>query len=271
MSTNALFLSDFHFGIPTEKLSKERELKICNLLDNYKSSVSDIYFVGDIFDFWFEYMTVVPKGYYRFFGKLVELNDLGIQLHFFKGNHDMWMRDFFKKEFNANIYSDPIHIELGTKKIQVGHGDGLGPGDHKYKILKLFFASSFCKLLYRWIHPDIGMFIANFFSKKSRFAQDPIEESYHGNSSEWLYLHCQSELVKSPIDYFIFGHRHLPIYTSIDNSSSKYINLGDWLCFDTYAVFENNELSLYQYGTTKKNGDFDPNTSLNFGQSTVDN
>jgi UDP-2,3-diacylglucosamine hydrolase len=256
--SKVLFLSDFHFGIPNLKTSREREQKVCELLTQYSDSVTDIYFVGDVFDFWFEYNTVVPKGYYRFFGLLTQLVDKGIQLHFFKGNHDMWMRDFFTLEFNAKVYSSSITIQLGTKKILVGHGDGLGPGDHKYKLLKLFFSSGLCKFLYRWIHPDIGMAIANYFSQKSRFAQEHVVETYHGHDREWLYIYAKETLVVEHFDYFVFGHRHLPIYTTVENSSSKYINLGDWLCYDTYAVFENNELSLYQYDTDKKNNDFDP-------------
>jgi UDP-2,3-diacylglucosamine hydrolase len=253
-----LFLSDFHLGIPNYEKSHEREKKICTLLDRFKDSVSDIYFVGDVFDFWFEYNTVVPKGYYRFFGKLAELADRGIQIHFFKGNHDMWMRDFFTTEFKAKIYSDPISISINNKKFHIGHGDGLGPGDHKYKALKLFFASSVCKFLYRWIHPDIGMTIANYFSQKSRFAQVHIVETYHGHDREWLYIYAAEKLKTEKFDYFIFGHRHLPVYTSLENTSSKYINLGDWLSFDTYAVFDGNDLSLYQYDSEKKNSDFDP-------------
>jgi UDP-2,3-diacylglucosamine hydrolase len=256
--SKALFLSDFHLGIPDDKQSKERELKICQFIRQHIDSISDVYFVGDVFDFWFEYNTVVPKGYYRFFGLLTELVDRGIQLHFFKGNHDMWMRDFFTNEFNAKIYSEPISIQLGDKKIMIGHGDGLGPGDHKYKLLKLFFSSSLCKFIYRWIHPDIGMTIANFFSHRSRYAQSDIVESYHGHDKEWLYIYASEVLRIEHFDYFIFGHRHLPIYTSLEDKDSKYINLGDWLSFDTYAIFENNELSLYQYGTDKKNHDFDP-------------
>jgi UDP-2,3-diacylglucosamine hydrolase len=257
-----LFLSDFHLGIPNYEKSLAREQKICNLLDLYKDKVSDIYFVGDVFDFWFEYKTVVPKGYYRFFGKLAELTDNGIQIHFFKGNHDMWMRDFFKKEFKAKIYSDPVSISISNKKFLIGHGDGLGPGDYKYKALKKFFASSVCQFLYRWIHPDIGMTIASFFSQKSRYSQNQCVETYHGHDREWLYLFAKEKTKSENIDYFVFGHRHLPIYTAIESTSAKYINLGDWLNFDTYAVFDGNELSLYQYGSDKKNLDFSPECNL---------
>ncbi|MCE2962028.1 MAG: UDP-2,3-diacylglucosamine diphosphatase [Chitinophagales bacterium] len=254
-----LFLSDFHLGVPDVNSSLDREKRICLLLDQYASEVSDIYFVGDIFDFWFEYTTVVPKGYYRFLGKLAELSDNGIQLHFFKGNHDMWMRDLFTKEFKAIIYSQPIEIRIGLKSILIGHGDGLGPGDFKYKFLKTFFASSICQFLFRWIHPDLGIGIANFFSYRSRYGQPLEPEKYHGNKNEWLYVYCQKIMKDKFFDYYIFGHRHLPIYTKLDNTTSIYLNLGDWLDYNTYAIFDGNEVSLRQYGSEKSNFDFNPN------------
>ena len=132
-----LFLSDFHLGVPDSETSKYRENKICKLLETYTEEVSDIYFEGDVFDFWFEYSTVVPKGYYSLFGKLAFLADNGVQLRFFKGNHDMWMKDLFTKEFSAKIYSNPIQLKLGDKNLYIGHGDGLGPGDLKYKFLQV--------------------------------------------------------------------------------------------------------------------------------------
>jgi len=258
-----LFLSDFHLGVPDRQSSLDREKKICQFLDQNVSDISDVYFVGDVFDFWFEYANAVPKGYYRFFGKLSELADKGIQLHFFKGNHDMWMRDLFIKEFNAKIYSQPIELNLGSKTILIGHGDGLGPGDMKYKLLKKLFASPICQILFKWIHPDIGIGLANYFSYKSRYGHPHEPETYHGNKREWLYLYCQDVLKTKKIDYFIFGHRHLPIYTKLsDYPTSIYINLGDWIDYYTYAIFDGNEVSLYQYGSEKSNFDFEPNTGI---------
>jgi len=246
--------------MPDRASSRMRENKICQLLEAYADLVSEIYFVGDVFDFWFEYNTVVPKGYYRFFGKLASLADKGVQLHFFKGNHDMWMNDFFAVEFNAKIYAQPIQINLGGKSLFIGHGDGLGPGDFKYKFLKHFFSSSICQFLFKWIHPDFGIFLANFFSNRSRYGQSNEPEKYLGNEKEWLYNFCQTKLKVESFDYFIFGHRHLPIYTKIENSGATYINLGDWLQYDTYAIFDGNEVSLRQHGTEKTNFDFYPNT-----------
>lgn len=254
-----VFLSDFHLGVPDYDSTRKREDRICDFLESISSTTSELFLVGDIFDFWFEYHTVVPKGHYRLFGRLAAMADKGVRIHFFKGNHDMWMSDLFAREFSAQIHSKPIIIERYGKKIYIGHGDGLGPKDYKYKFLKLFFASSFCQFLFRWIHPDIGMKIAHFFSYKSRFGQPATAERYYGNDREWLYIYCQEILKKQDIDYFIFGHRHLPIYTSIESSPAQYVNLGDWLDFNTYAILNEQGLSLYQYESDKSNMDFDPN------------
>ena len=254
-----LFLSDFHLGVPDAKSSLEREKRICRLLTEKIDEISDIYFVGDVFDFWFEYDQVVPKGFYRLLGTLANLADKGIQIHLFKGNHDMWMRDLFAKEFNAKIYNEPIELVLNNKKIMIGHGDGLGPGDHKFKFLKRFFASSLCQFLFKWIHPDVGIGLASYFSRRSRYGRPFEPEKYTGNDKEWLYIYCQEILKSTHYDYFIFGHRHLPIYTKIENSTSIYINLGDWLDYNTYSIFDGNEVSLFQYDSEKNNLDFDPN------------
>lgn len=259
MNTNILFLSDFHLGTPSYENSLSREKKICTLIDSYKSTISEIFLVGDIFDFWFEYKTVAPKGYYRLLGKLAELSDLGIKIHYFTGNHDMWIFDFFKKELNAFIYKSPEVIERNGKKFLIGHGDGLGPGDYKYKFLKKFFSSSICQFLFRWVHPDIGMGIANYFSYKSRYAANIQVESFLGKNREWLYIFSKNFIEKNNgFDYLIFGHRHLPIYTKIEDSNVQYINLGDWLSFNTYGLFDGKDVHLLQYDSDKKNNDFNP-------------
>lgn len=256
-----VFLSDFHLGVPDSTQSRDREVRICAFLDSMKATTIELYLVGDVFDFWFEYETVAPKGYYRLFGKLTELSNLGIKLFFFKGNHDMWMRDLFTEELGATIIDKPIEIERFGKRVLIGHGDGLGPGDHKYKFLKLFFASSFCQFLFKWIHPDIGMKLARFLSYRSRFGQPLPLEKYLGNENEWLYIFCETKLKTNKIDYFIFGHRHLPIYTDIADTGVKYINLGDWLHYNTYAILDKNGISLKQFESEKSNNDFNPNHS----------
>ena len=186
--SHILFLSDFHLGVPDAATSKEREVKICALIDLYKDNLSEIFLIGDVFDFWMEYKTCVPKGFYRLFGKLAELADRNIPIHYFTGNHDMWMQDLFSTEFNAIIHRKPITIDRQGKKIFIAHGDGLGPGDTTYKLLKVFFASPICQFLFRWIHPDIGIKLASFFSYQSRYGSNIIQEQYHGNAKRIFRL-----------------------------------------------------------------------------------
>jgi UDP-2,3-diacylglucosamine hydrolase len=170
------FASDFHLGAPSYASSRERELVLVNWLDTIKADAAEVFLMGDVFDFWFEYKTVVPKGYLRFLGKLAELYDLGIKLYLFKGNHDMWMFDYFKKEFGATIITNELIIERNGKKFFLHHGDGLGPGDHYYKFLKKFFRSKFCQWLFARVHPNLGVGIANRWSSHSRIVNDRKDE-----------------------------------------------------------------------------------------------
>lgn len=170
----------------------------------------------------------------------------------------MWMCDLFQKEFGAEIYSHALYIERFGKKILVGHGDGLGPKDYKYKFLKLFFASSWCRFLFKWVHPDIGICVARYFSHQSRFGRPCVADTYRGDREEWLYVYCKEYLKSGDVDYFIFGHRHLPIYTPVGDTHTIYVNLGDWLDHNTYAILNANGLSLLQYETSRSDSDFDP-------------
>jgi len=237
------FLSDFHLGTPTAEASRQREKKIIAFLDSIKNDAAQIFIVGDMFDFWFEYRTVVPKGFVRILGKLAELSDQGIQLHFFVGNHDMWIRDYFQKELSMLVYFEPALFEFNGKKILVGHGDGQGPGDHGYKFLKKIFRNPVCQWLFGILPPAIGMGIANYFSQKSRQADHGVDETFLGEEKEWLIIYCKEMLQQQHVDYFIFGHRHLPIDFSL-GTNSKYLNLGDWMKYDTYAVFDGQTASL---------------------------
>jgi len=245
------FASDFHLGIPSWKSvsSKEREsrmLRWLNMISEDKDLTS-LYLVGDIFDFWFDYKTVVPKGFVRILGKLAELSDKGVELHLFTGNHDVWFFDYFEKELNAKIYRNPIEINLGNKNFFIAHGDGLGPGDYGYKFIKKIFRNSFCQWLFRWLHPDIGVAMANFFSKTSRAAQDQ-QRPFLGEDKEWLIIFANKHLQKNPdTDYFIFGHRHLAQDLVLKNGKSRYINLGHWFGEGNYAVFDGQELLLKKF------------------------
>lgn len=240
------FVSDIHLGTPNKASSDARERLLVQWLDEVKVDAKEIYIVGDLFDFWFEYSTVIPKGYTRLFGKLAEITDSGIPVHFFIGNHDMWSFGYFTEELNIPIYRKPIERTINGKRFMIGHGDGLGPGDTGYKIIKKIFANPLCQWAFKWIHPDIGIGIANFWSRRSREAVTQEEEHFQGEDREWLVAYCRKKLKAEHFDYFVFGHRHLAIDYGLTDKS-KYINLGDWLQFYTYAVFDGTDLELKYY------------------------
>ena len=248
------FISDTHFGVPNEKESKERELLFCKWLDEIKKDASEVYLLGDIFDFWFEYKNVVPKGYVRVLGKLAELIDSGIKVHYFTGNHDMWIFTYFEKELGIQMHKEPITFSFEGKTFMIGHGDGLGPGDKRYKFLKKVFACKFNQRLFAFIHPWIGMGLAGYFSRKSRLSHNSEDQIYLGDDKEWLLIYCKEEAEKQPIDFFIFGHRHLKIDKTF-GKNSRYINLGEWVHQRNYAVFENGELYLKEYRPSSEQND----------------
>jgi UDP-2,3-diacylglucosamine hydrolase len=243
---NIYFLSDFHLGAPDAAPSLLREKRIVAFLDSIKNNTSELFILGDLFDFWFEYKKVVPKGYVRILGKLAELSDAGIIIHFFVGNHDMWMKDYFQKELNVRVYFEPAEFEFGDKKFLIGHGDGLGPGDKGYKRLKKIFRNPLSQWLFGILPPLLGIGLANYFSQKSRAQTGTSEEKFLGEDKEWLIAYCKEVLKSKKYDYFIFGHRHLPIDFKL-NESSRYINLGDWLKFDSYGFFDDLEFELKYY------------------------
>jgi UDP-2,3-diacylglucosamine hydrolase len=235
------FASDFHFGVPDHSLSREREDLVVSWLEEIRKDAAEIYLIGDIFDFWFEYSAVIPKGFIRFQGKLAELADSGIKITLFKGNHDMWMFDYFVKELGIQIVSDELVLERNGKKFYLHHGDGLGPGDSKYKILKKIFRSGFCQWLFARIHPNLGVGIAKKWSKHSRLQSNQKEE-FQDLNKEWLVSYCKELLLKEKFDFLIFGHRHLPLDVRL--GESRYINLGEWMNFNSYAVFDGENLEL---------------------------
>ena len=237
-------LSDFHLGAPNRAASLAREKRLVSFLDEIKGQAGEIFVVGDLFDFWYEYRTVVPKGYTRILGKLAELTDLGIPIHFFVGNHDMWMKGYFEQELNIAVYHEPRVFERNGKKILIGHGDGLGPGDHRYKFLKKVFRSRFCQAVFGLLPPAVGVGLAHFFSRRSRAATGQTEGRFLGEENEWLIAYCREILASEAMDFFIFGHRHLPIDFALD-AGCRYINLGDWIQYDTYAVMDGTDLQLH--------------------------
>jgi UDP-2,3-diacylglucosamine hydrolase len=239
---NLYFASDFHLGAPDYGSSRKREERIVRWLDSIKADASEIYFMGDIFDFWFEYSTVIPKGFIRLQGKIAELADSGIKIVFFHGNHDMWMFTYFTQELGIDIISNELILEHNGKKFYLHHGDGLGPGDRKYKIIRKIFRSKICQWLFARLHPNLGMKIALSWSRHSRISK-LAKEKYSGEEREWLLTYCKELLKKEHFDYFIFGHRHLPLDFFI-KPGSRYINLGEWTSFNSYAVFDGTDLQL---------------------------
>jgi UDP-2,3-diacylglucosamine hydrolase len=243
------FLSDFHLGAPNEVESRKREDRLVRFLQDARKDAGVIFIVGDIFDFWFEYKTVVPKGFVRILGTLAQMADEGIQLHIFTGNHDLWMQDYLSKELNATLYFEPQQFTIQNKQFLIGHGDGLGPGDNGYKRLKKIFTNPICQWLFRWLHPDAGIQLANYFSRKSRAKTGNTNELFLGEDKEWLILYTKEKAKTMAVDYFIFGHRHYAIDLKI-NEKSRYINLGDWIRLNTYAVFDGKDLQLLTWEAT---------------------
>ena len=241
--TKIYFASDFHLGVPTHAESLEREKKIISWLDEIKEDAKSIYLLGDIFDFWFEYKAVVPKGFVRLLGKLAELSDNGTDIFLIKGNHDLWMYDYLPKEVGVQIIEDKTIFSENGKKIFLAHGDGLGPGDFGYKMIKKIFTNKMCQWLFTRLHPNFGLGIAHFLSKRSRIANNKNPEQFLGEEKEWLVSYCQEKQKENPVDYYIFGHRHLPLEIEID-TKAKYINLGDWIHHNSYAVFDGENLIL---------------------------
>jgi len=240
------FASDFHLGAPNPQKSKERELRVIQWLDIISKDASDIFLVGDVFDFWFEYKHAIPKGFSRLQGKIASLADSGINVHYFIGNHDMWVFNYFEEELGVKMYRDNTDFEFGGKKFLVGHGDGYGPGDYGYKFIKKVFANPISQWLFGWIHPNLGIGLANFWSGRSRSANSGSDEKFLGKENEWLAIYCKEILENKHYDYFIFGHRHLPLDLKV-GENSRYLNLGEWINYNTYGVFDGKNLELKKF------------------------
>lgn len=241
------FLSDFHLGIPDYESSLVREKKIVFLLDTMRKDAQEIFLMGDLFDFWFEYKKVVPRGFVRLLGKIAELTDVGIAVTIFTGNHDMWMFDYLPKETGVTLCKTDQIREFSGKKFYLGHGDGIGPGDHGYKFIKRVFANRFCQWLFARFHPNFGIWLADFWSKQSRKSTGINEAHFLGEDKEWQIIHSKAVLASQHCDYFIFGHRHVPMAIPIAEKS-YFFNLGDWVSHFTYAEFDGSVLTLRKLG-----------------------
>lgn len=240
------FASDQHFGAPTPEKSRQRETLFIQWLDTIKEDATELFLLGDLFDFWFEYKTVVPKGFIRVLSKLAALQEQGIKIHFFVGNHDLWVRDYFTTELGMAVYHFPKTFQYNGKKFLIGHGDGLGPGDYAYKGMKRVFKNSVSKWFYRWLHPDIGVPFARYLSLKNKYISGEEDVAFLGDDKEMLIQYCKEQYQKEAFDYFLFGHRHLPMEKKI-GKTSKYVNTGDWVSYFSYAVFDGKELKLCYY------------------------
>ncbi len=237
------FASDFHLGVPNYKDSREREYRIVEWMNHIQKDAAELFLVGDLFDFWFEYKKAIPKGFVRLQGKIADFVDQGIPVHVFTGNHDMWMFDYLPKELGITLHKAPIRRTINGKEFLIGHGDGLGPGDRGYKFIKKVFANPLCQWLFARLHPNFGIGMANYWSKKSRNINRSEEEKFLGEDKEFLMVYCKEHLQKEHIDYFIFGHRHLPLDLEV-GQNSRYINLGEWIKYDSYAIFDGKDLEL---------------------------
>ena len=243
------FASDNHLGAPTKEKSAPRERIFVEWLDTIKEDAGALFLLGDLFDFWFEYKTVVPKGFVRVLGKLAEISDSGIPIHFFVGNHDLWMRDYFEKEIGIKVYHKPTDFVVNGTRFFIGHGDGLGPNDKGFKRIKKIFTNRFFQWCFRWIHPDLGMRLGHYLSVKNKLISGEEDAAFLGEDKEWLVLYAKRKYNEQARDYFIFGHRHIPLDIPIE-TNARYINLGDWINHNTYAVYDGQDLLLKPWKTS---------------------
>ena len=237
------FLSDFHLGIPDKAASQDRERRIIQVLEKAQAEGATIVLLGDIFDFWFEWAHVVPRGHVRLLGKLAELRDAGVEIIAFTGNHDIWMFGYFEEELGIPVHREPQVFTWGGKRFLIGHGDGLGPGDTGFKLLKKLFTNRLAQWAFARLHPNLAMRIALYWSRHSRLVEGTDIPAYLGDDKEWLVQYCYQQQQQQHYDYFIFAHRHLPLDVPIGDNS-RYINTGDWLRYDSYAVFDGTSLRL---------------------------
>ncbi|WP_115461342.1 UDP-2,3-diacylglucosamine diphosphatase [Winogradskyella aurantiaca] len=240
------FASDNHLGAPTHNASRPREKKFLEWLTMVEKDAAAIFLMGDLFDFWFEYKTVVPKGFVRTLGKLAEIADSGIPIFYFVGNHDLWMNGYFEDELGIPVFHAPQEVTINDTLFFIGHGDGLGPNDKGYKRMKKVFTNPFFQWLFRWLHPDLGVRLAQYLSVKNKLISGDEDAKFLGEDKEWLAVYSQRKLQEKHRDYFVFGHRHLPLNISL-NETSKYINLGDWIHYFTYLEFDGSTAELKEF------------------------
>jgi len=238
------FISDAHLGSHVFGDSYSREKRLVRWLDSIKEEAKVLYLLGDIFDFWFEYKKAVPKGFTRFLGKLAELNDAGTEIHFFIGNHDLWVFDYLPTEIGLILHKKPLITEIEGKTFFLAHGDGLGNRSRSFMFIRSIFHNRVCQFLFRLIHPDLGIKLAHIWANYSRWKEMKYPKPYLGDDKDYLVQYAKSYVKTHPeIDFMIFGHRHIPIDIKL-TPQNRMINLGDWIKNFSYAVFDGNELKL---------------------------
>jgi UDP-2,3-diacylglucosamine hydrolase len=240
------FASDFHLGVPTYEKSLAREKRIIMWLESIEHDAQEIFLLGDVFDFWFEYKNAIPKGFVRLQGKIANLTDKGIKVHWFLGNHDMWIFDYIPKELGVELHESEIECTFNGKLFFIGHGDGLGPGDTGYKFIKKVFRAKFFQWCFARLHPNFGIGMANFWSRSSRKKTGSDDAVFYGEDKEMLIQFCKGKVKEKAYNFFMFGHRHYPMDIKI-SETSRYINTGDWFEKDTYAVFDGEKMELLEY------------------------
>ncbi|MDP9957937.1 UDP-2,3-diacylglucosamine hydrolase [Epilithonimonas hungarica] len=240
------FASDQHFGVPDLQQSRIREERFIRWLDSIKKDAQVLFLMGDLFDFWHEWKYVVPKGYIRVLGKIAELKDSGIDIYFFVGNHDLWMKNYFEEELGIPVFFEKRYYEISDKNFLLAHGDGLGPGDKGYKRMKKVFTNPLAQWAFRWLHPDIAMRIANYMSQKNKLISGEEDKEFLGEDKEFLIQYSKEKLKTENIDYFVFGHRHLPLVFDL-GKGAKYINLGDWIVYFTYGVYDGQSFDVKKF------------------------
>jgi len=251
---NIYFLSDAHLGSRALRHTRQQERRLVRFLDDIKEKAEAVYLLGDMFDFWFEYRMVVPRGFTRFLGKLSELTDSGVEVHYFAGNHDLWTWDYLVEECGVILHREPMTLSLADKTFYIGHGDGLGDPDPRFRFIRSIFHSPLCQWLFRWLHPDLGMRFGLNWAKHSRLAHgEGGDPPYLGEDKEHLVLYAKDYLRSHPdVNYFLFGHRHIELDLMLSDQC-RMIILGDWISQYTYAVFDGEHLYMENYveGETK--------------------
>lgn len=246
---NVYFLSDAHLGSWAISHRRMQERRLVRFLDSIKYKASAIYLLGDMFDFWYEYRFVVPKGFTRFLGKISELTDMGVEVHFFTGNHDIWTYGYLERECGMTVHTHPLTTEIGDKVFFLAHGDGLTEQDGRgFRIIRTIFHSKLCQRMFSALHPRWGMWFGLEWARRSRLKRpDGEEPPYMGEDKEPLVLFAKSYMATHPdIDYYLFGHRHIELDLMLSHDQRMMI-IGDWITRFTYAVFDGQHLLLEEY------------------------